>query len=91
LPNEIIFIFKAMHIVGLHNSRSGGQTRTRLMKFSQEAINAIAYKHTIFYYWWLKIKFWFKLFLFEHGFALYKFLFGFLEVKFDEQNRAIDE
>lgn len=24
LPSEVIFIFKAMHIVGLHNARSGG-------------------------------------------------------------------
>jgi hypothetical protein len=24
LPSEVIFIFKAMHIVGLHNARAGG-------------------------------------------------------------------
>ena len=34
LPSEIVFIFKAMHIIGLHNYRSGGNTRARLLKFS---------------------------------------------------------
>ena len=27
LPTDLVFIFKAMHIVGLHNFRAGGSTR----------------------------------------------------------------
>ena len=34
LPSQVIFIFKAMHIVGLHNARAGGNTRDRLLRFT---------------------------------------------------------
>lgn len=89
LPSEVVFIFKAMHIVGLHNARSGGSTRERLLRFTTEAVEALSYKYTMFYRWWLYFKFWFKLFLFEKFFSLYKWIFGFMEVKFDEKNKAI--
>jgi hypothetical protein len=48
-------------------------------------------KHTVFYKWWLTLKFWVKLILFEKCFSLYKFFFGFLEVKFDDQNKVLEE
>ncbi len=91
LPSEVIFIFKAMHIVGLHNARTGGQTRHRLLRFTIDCIDALSYKHTVFYRWWLTLKFWIKIFLFEKCFPLFRYFFGFLEVKFDEQNRILDE
>ena len=90
LPSEVVFIFKAMHIVGLHNARAGGQTRDRLLRFSKESIRALSEKYSVFYRWWLQLKFWLKLFLFEKCFSLYRWLFGFLEVKFDDQNKALD-
>ena len=42
MPSEIIFIFKAMHIVGLHNARSGGNTRRRLLDFTYDCIDALS-------------------------------------------------
>lgn len=89
LPSEIVFIFKAMHIIGLHNARSGGQTRRRLLLFTKDSIAALAYKHSFFYKFWLWLKFWIKLFMFEKAFWLYKRIWGFMEIKFDESNRAI--
>ena len=31
LPTDLVFIFKAMHMVGVHNARAGGTTRKRLI------------------------------------------------------------
>lgn len=90
LPSEIVFIFKAMHIIGLHNSRSGGNTRKRLLQFTDDSIVALSYKHSVFYKWWLWIKFWVKLFLFEKAFWVYERVWGFMEIKFDEKNKAIE-
>ena len=89
MPSEIIFIFKAMHIIGIHNARSGGSTRHRLKQFTYDSIDALADHHTFFYRWWLLIKFWFKLFVFEKSFWLYQKLFGWVEIKFDENNKAV--
>jgi len=33
LPSEVVFIFKAMHIIAVHNIRAGGTARNRLKKF----------------------------------------------------------
>lgn len=38
LPTDVVFIFKAMHMAGLHNFRAGGTTRTRLFNFTDYAI-----------------------------------------------------
>jgi hypothetical protein len=46
-------------------------------------------KHSTFYRWWLTLKFWFKLILFEKAFWLYQRLYGWLEIQFDEKNKAI--
>lgn len=37
LPTDLVFIFKAMSIVGVHNFRSGGTTRKRLIAFTNYA------------------------------------------------------
>eukprot|EP00347_Sterkiella_histriomuscorum_P003302 403364806 len=89
LPSEIVFIFKAMHIIGVHNARSGGQTRKRLLLFTQDAITALSYRHSIFYRFWLNLKFWIKLIIFEKAFWLYQRIWGFMEIQFDEKNKAI--
>lgn len=34
LPTDIVFIFKAMHIVAVHNMRAGGTSRNRILTFS---------------------------------------------------------
>ena len=37
LPTDLVFIFKAMHMVGVHNARYGGSTRQRLLNFTEYA------------------------------------------------------
>jgi aarF domain-containing kinase len=34
LPTDLLFIFKAMHIIGTHNSRAGGTSRERMLTFT---------------------------------------------------------
>jgi hypothetical protein len=80
-----------MHIIGVHNARSGGSTRKRLLEFTNDCIDALSAKHTIVYKWYLKMIFWMKLIMFEKMFWLYKFLYGFLEIKFDDQNKMVLE
>ena len=89
LPSEIVFIFKAMHIIGLHNARSGGQTRNRLLLFTKDCISAMSHKHSCFYRAWLTLVFWVKLYIFEKAFWLFKMIWGFVEVRFDERNKVI--
>lgn len=83
MPNEVVFIFKAMHIIGLHNLRSGGSTRTRLMSFTNYCITSLSINRLFLYQWYLKTIFYLKLKLFESSFWLYKLFFGFQEVEFD--------
>ena len=42
LPTDVVFIFKAMHMVGVHNSRTGGSTRARILNFTQYACDGIS-------------------------------------------------
>jgi aarF domain-containing kinase len=41
LPTDLLFIFKAMHIIGSHNVRAGGTTRERLMKFTDHCVTGL--------------------------------------------------
>ena len=84
LPSEVVFIFKAMHIIGLHNRRSGGTTRERLIQFTDKSIDAIAEKHTTLYQSSLKFAFRLKLAIFEKIFWLYKIIYGFKEFEFQD-------
>ena len=83
LPTDIVFIFKAMHIVAVHNRRAGGTMRDRILTFTDYAIRAISQKYSIFYQWYMKTHFWFKLFLFEKAFWLYERMYGFLRVSLE--------
>lgn len=38
LPTDIVFIFKAMHIISVHNVRAGGTSRERMLTFSDYSI-----------------------------------------------------
>ena len=76
----MVFIFKAMHMVGVHNRRAGGQTRERLHNLTEECIIAKTKKYSNFYYMYVRTMCWMKLFLFENLFWVYKRCFGFLEV-----------
>ena len=42
LPTDLVFIFKAMHIVGMHNFRAGGKTRNRLLTFTKYSCEGLA-------------------------------------------------
>lgn len=91
LPSEVVWIFKAMHIIGVHNARGGGTTRNRLKEFTKDCIEGLSEKYSFMYKWYLKIYFWIRLFMFEKLFWLYKRIFGFLEVQFDEKNKMIED
>ena len=49
LPSEVVFIFKSMHIIGQHNKRAGGNTRTRLISFTNSSIEALNSQYTQIY------------------------------------------
>lgn len=91
LPTEIIFIFKAMHIVGMHNRRNGGNTRDRLFTFSKHAVRALQKDHFLPYRIYIKLSYWLRLFLFEKAFWLFNKIYGFMDLKFDAQNRLVEE
>lgn len=42
LPTDLIFIFKASHMVSMHNMRAGGTTRKRLQQYTGRAIESLA-------------------------------------------------
>ena len=77
LPSEVVFIFKAMHIIGLHNRRAGGTTRDRLLKFTDYSIEAISGDNL--YHATMRMGFRIKLMIFEKLFWLYKMVYGFSE------------
>ena len=79
LPSDVVFIFKAMHIIGVHNRRSGGTTRDRLMAFTNFSIEAINEHSSNIYINLVKIGYRIKLWLFEHLFWLFNYIYGFKE------------
>ena len=81
LPSEVVFIFKAMHIIGVHNKNCGGDTRTRLMKFTEYCLKVLGKSYSWLGKALLFFQLWLKLFLFEHAFFLYKRIYGFLELE----------
>ena len=86
LPTDLVFIFKAMHIVGVHNRRAGGSTRARIMTFSDFCIQAMSERFSFLYLLYLRSHFRLKLFLFENAFWAYERVFGFMKVKFSESD-----
>ena len=79
LPSEVVFIFKAMHIIGQHNRRSGGETRTRLLSFTHSCIEAMNDQYTDIYQFYIKFKYRIKLWIFENIFWLFNKFYGFKE------------
>ena len=49
IPTDLLFIFKAMHMISVHNSRSGGTSRQRILTFSEYCIKAKTMKFTWIY------------------------------------------
>jgi aarF domain-containing kinase len=90
LPTDLIFIFKASHIVSVHNARAGGNTRARLQKYSNRAIESLSEENSFMYRWYLKTSWWLRLFLFEHAFWLFERFYGFLRVKFDPDSKQLE-
>lgn len=74
LPPDIMFILRAANLIAIHNATLGGQTRTRLKRFTFLALSSL-YPNPIrlFLVWvWVLA----KLFLFERYFFVYNRLFG---------------
>lgn len=88
LPQELIFIFKAMHIIGVHNKRSGGTTRDRLVNFTDSSIEALNEGSTKVYTTGKQIIFRFKLWMFEKLFWLYNIIYGFKEYNVPDLEQA---
>ena len=80
-----------MHIVSVHNVRAGGTSRERMLTFSDYSIKALTEKFTIFYYWYMKSAFKFKLMLFERAFWLYERFYGFLRVKAEDLEKNLED
>lgn len=76
-----MFIFKAMHTVSLHNSRAGGTTRLRLLLFTEKALVAASKQKNWLQAMLLRFLVYFKIFLFENLYWLYRKIFGVLEVR----------
>jgi len=91
LPTDIVFIFKAMHIIGLHNFRAGGSTRARLLTFTDYCVEAMCERFSYPYLWYMKWHLAIKVFLFEHWFALYERFYGYMHVKFDKESQTMIE
>ena len=70
LPSEVVFIFKAMHTIGLHNRRTGGTTRERLLTFTDYSAEGLSESYSTVYELMLKFLFRFKLIVFEYFFGL---------------------
>lgn len=88
LPQEMIFIFKAMHIIGVHNRRSGGTTRERLIQFTETSIDALNENSTALYREISKLLFRIKLWVFEYLFSVYKVIYGFKEYSVPDLEKA---
>lgn len=84
-------MFKAIHMVGLHNARAGGTTRYRLLTFSDYCIAAMCERFSPMYQLYLKAHFLIKIFLFEHWFWAYERLYGFMRVSFDKDTNKLIE
>lgn len=73
-------MFKAMHIVGLHNHRAGGRTRKRLLTFTKYSCLGLSQGYSEFYGYWLRFKVWLRLLVFENAFWLFDKVYGFKRV-----------
>ena len=69
-----------MHIVGLHNRKTGGTTRERLLTFTDNSIEGGKYAKTSNLYKYIcKLMYRVRLFIFEKVFWLYLYIYGFKE------------
>ena len=66
--------------------RAGGNTRARILTFSDCCMQAMGERFSFMYLWYLKAHFKLKLFLFEHWFGMYERLYGFMRVNFDKSD-----
>ena len=74
LPWNIILIFKATHLITIHISKFGSTDRTKFLRFSNYWIQALSKSNSSLTYWYLKLNLYFKLFLFEYWFPLFKLI-----------------
>ena len=91
LPTDLVFIFKANHIIATHNARAGGTTRNRLFIYTDYCMKAMCEKFSHFYLMYLRIHFKFKVLLFEQWFSLYERLYGWMKVSMDKDGKKLLE
>lgn len=72
MPQELLFVIRASNMVGIHNAVLGGNTRTRLKSFTGVALRCV-YTNPIVYAYRASMLY-FKLFLFENMFWLYRII-----------------
>ena len=65
LPTDVIFMFKAIAIIAVHNARAGGTTRKRIFTFTDYCMQAMCERFSYFYLFYLRFHFRFKVLLFE--------------------------
>lgn len=76
LPWDIILIFKATHLITIHNKKLGASDRTKFMRFNHYCLKALAGTDSRLSYWTLKFTLYFKILLFEYCFPVFKLFFG---------------
>jgi hypothetical protein len=89
MPTEMTFIFKTLLIVGSHHSRAGGSTRKKLLNFTNKVVAEKA-KNSYFYYWYLQLKLWLRLFFFEYTpfWVFNSVCGGWVEMESDSKNEV---
>ena len=76
IPFEVLLIFKAMHLVTVHNKRFGVRNRLKFMRFTDEAINALSLSSSLtMAYWRYRLTFLIRVFLFEYFPSIFQFFF----------------
>lgn len=76
-----------MHQISMHNSRSGGTTRERLLEFTDASISAMCSDdYTDLYEFYLQLDVRFRYLIFEKLFWIYKPIYGFDEYEISDDN-----
>ena len=75
LPPDMLFVIRASNLVAIHNATLGGTTRSRLLNFTDLAFQNI-YQGKGLSYYWAKIIFYARVFLFEKMPFLYTKFFN---------------
>ena len=77
LPWEIILIFKATHLVSMHNKRFSFNHRMKFLRFTDYWILGLLLgNYSSFRYWTMKLSFMIKVLLFEYFPSIFRYFFN---------------